>query len=490
VTPPDDGTGPERVWGRFDDLRSGTALACPTPDRILVADRVQDVADVLDQVQRATDAGRWAVGYVGYEAAAGLDPDLAVHPQPAGGMPLAWFGICDKPVPVPAVSDTQQTGPYQADWYPAWTPAGHSDQVDLIRDHVAAGNTFQCNLTVRMNGRVGGDTRSLYRDLVLRQRGAHNAYLDMGRYVIASASPELFFERRGDHILLRPMKGTSRRGGHPDEDRRLAAELRSSPKERAENIMIVDLMRNDIGRVALTGTVRVPELLTVERYETVLQMTSTVTAQLRPGVGLTDLFRVLFPCGSVTGTPKTRSMQIIRSIEPEPRGVYCGAIGLIGPPDEPVRARFNVAIRTAVVDTHTGHAVYGVGGGITWQSQAPAEHAEVLAKTAVLRASDRDIELPGATVSGSGRGIGNLDLVEWPTLRPRAESGRRTNAPDLVIGPASDLPRHVVPLLGTPASVTHVESVAQRLPHCSTVSTQSVDNRYAPIAVAMGCSKQ
>jgi hypothetical protein len=183
-------------------------------------------------------------------------------------------------------------------------------------------------------------------------------------------------------------------------------------------------------------------------------------------------------------------MQIIRSIEPEPRGVYCGAIGLIGPPDAPIRARFNVAIRTAVVDTHTGHAVYGVGGGITWQSQAPAEHAEVLAKTAVLRASDRDIELPGATVSGSGRGFGNLDLVEWPTLRPRAESGRRTNAPDLVIGPASDLPRHVVPLLGTPASVTHVESVAQRLPHCSTVSTQSVDNRYAPIAVAMGCSKQ
>ena len=126
--------------------------------------------------------------------------------------------------------------------------------MDRIREHIAAGDTFQCNLTVRMNGRVSGDTRSLYSDLVLRQRGAHNAYLDMGRYVIASASPELFFERRGDHVVLRPMKGTSRRGRHPDEDRRLAAELHSSPKERAENIMIVDLMRNDIGRVALTGT--------------------------------------------------------------------------------------------------------------------------------------------------------------------------------------------------------------------------------------------
>jgi para-aminobenzoate synthetase/4-amino-4-deoxychorismate lyase len=318
-------------------------------------------------------------------------------------MPLAWFGICDEPVPVPVVSDTQRAGPYQAQWYPAWTPTGHAGQVDLIRDHIAAGYTFQCNLTVRMNGHVSGDTYALYRDLVLRQRGAHNAYLDMGRFVIASASPELFFERRGEDVLLRPMKGTSRRGRHPDEDLRLAAELRSSSKECAENIMIVDLMRNDIGRVALTGTVRVPELLTVERYETVLQMTSAVTARLRPGIGLTDLFRVLFPCGSVTGTPKSRSMQIIRSIEPEPRGVYCGAIGLIGPPEALVRARFSVAIRTAVVDTLTGHAVYGVGGGITWQSRAPAEHAEVLTKTAVLRANDRDI-VHGVHLTFSGKG--------------------------------------------------------------------------------------
>ena len=401
MTPPADGTAP--VCGRFDDLRSGTALQCPTPDRILVANRVQDVAEVLDQVQRATDAGRWAFGYIAYEAAAGLDPALVVHSRPKGGMPLVWFGIRDEPVPVPPVSGTDRAAPYQAVWHPGWTPEGHADQVDRIREYIAAGDTFQCNLTVRMNGQVSGDTRSLYRDLVLRQRGAHNAYLDMGRFVIASASPELFFERRGDQVVLRPMKGTSRRGRHPDEDRRLAADLRSSSKERAENIMIVDLMRNDIGRVALTGTVRVPELLTVERYETVLQMTSTVTARLRPGTGLKDLFRVLFPCGSVTGTPKSRSMQIIRSIEPEPRGVYCGAIGLVGPPSATVRARFNVAIRTAVVDTHTGHAVYGVGGGITWQSRAPAEHAEVLAKTAVLRA--------GRTLAGAGRRSGLISAL-------------------------------------------------------------------------------
>ena len=432
VTPPDDGNARERVWGRFDDLRSGTALACHTPDRILVANRVQDVADVLDQVQRATDAGRWAFGYVAYEAAAGLDPDLAVHPHPEGGMPLAWFGICDEPVPVPAVSDTQQAGPYRADWYPAWTPAGHADQVGRIRDHIAAGDTFQCNLTVRMNGRVSGDTRALYRDLVLRQRGAHNAYLDMGRFVIASASPELFFERRGDRILLRPMKGTSRRGRHPDEDRRLAAELRSSPKERAENIMIVDLMRNDIGRVALTGTVRVRKLLTVERYETVLQMTSAVTAQLRPGVGLTDLFRVLFPCGS---------SQVPR------KPVPCRSSG----PSNP-----NPAVSTAAPSGSSAHPARPSGPGSTWPSEqplwTPTPATPSTASAAASPGSHRhrpntprcSPKQPccGPVIVTSNCWAGwptdraaasaipipdlDLDLVECPGLRPLAGYGRRT----------------------------------------------------------------
>ena len=235
-----------------------------------------------------------------------------------------------------------------------------------------------------MAGLVRGDPFGLYRDLALGQRGAHNAYLDLGRFAVASASPELFFERRGDQILLRPMKGTARRGRHLREDEVLAQRLRHSAKEQAENVMIVDLLRNDVARVAETGSVAVPALFTVERYETVLQLTSDVTARLRPGTGLVELFRALFPCGSVTGAPKASSMEVIRSLEPTPRGVYCGAIGLVGPPDAPVRARFNVAIRTAVVDTETGDAVYGTGGGITWDSEPAAEHAEVLTKTAVL----------------------------------------------------------------------------------------------------------
>ncbi|MGY1639021.1 aminodeoxychorismate synthase component I [Geodermatophilus sp. SYSU D00742] len=399
-------------WARFDDLRAGTAIRCPPPRRVLVAERPEEVLGVLTEVERATDAGQWAFGYVAYEAAAGLDPRLAVHRSTPLGMPLVWFGLCDQPVAVPPLeaagpADARPAG--AARWRPTWTPAGHASGVGQVRERIAAGDTFQCNLTVRMSGRVSGDPFAVYRDLALGQRGAHNAYLDLGRFVVASASPELFFERRGDDVLLRPMKGTARRGRHRDEDRRLARRLRSSPKERAENVMIVDLVRNDVGRVAEIGSVDVPALFTVERYGTVLQLTSDVTARLRPGTGLVELFRALFPCGSVTGAPKASSMEIIRSLEPDPRGVYCGAIGVVGPPDAPVRARFTVAIRTAVVDTTTGEAVYGTGGGITWGSDAAAEHAEVLAKAAVLDARPREFELMETMRYGPPRGLRNRE---------------------------------------------------------------------------------
>src|SRR4051794_36928806 len=172
------------------------------------------------------------------------------------GVPLAWFGICDEPIPVPTLHATGAAGPTDVRapgsrrWHPTWTAAEHAEGVARIRERIAAGDTYQCNLTVRMAGRVAGNPFSLYRDLALGQRGSHNAYLDLGRFVVASASPELFFERRADQVLLRPMKGTAQRGRHRDEDRLLAARLRASPKERAENVMIVDLMRNDVARVA------------------------------------------------------------------------------------------------------------------------------------------------------------------------------------------------------------------------------------------------
>ena len=419
-----------RLWARFDDLQSGTAVTFPAVRRSLVAERAEDVAAVLQEVQRATEAGHWAFGYVAYEAASGLDRTLTVHPASAEAMPLVWFGLTDQPVPTrpldaagtpPAqrplhrtaadrhASDGDAESGYSASWYPTWRPGQHRRDVERVRERIGRGDTYQCNLTVRMHGRVGGDPLRLYRDLALGQRGGHNAYLDLGRFVIASASPELFFQRVGNDLLLRPMKGTAPRGRNLFEDRQRARVLCNSAKERAENVMIVDLIRNDVARVSEIGGVRVRELCRVERYETVLQLTSDIAAKLRPRVGLHDLFRVLFPSGSVTGAPKASTMALIRELEPTPRGVYCGAIGFVGPPDAQVQSRFNVAIRTAVVDRDTGRAVYGVGGGITWSSEAAAEHAEVLAKTAILHRRHQDFELIETMRYAPERGLRNRD---------------------------------------------------------------------------------
>ena len=374
-------TGP---WARFDDLSTGVSLRCPPPSRVLTAVEPAGVAGVLQEVHDATEAGSWAFGYVGYEAASGLDPLLPGAPSAPGELPLVWFGLCGEPVPVAPPAPPEGAGPQPAPWRPDWTDAEHARAVGVVRAHIAAGETYQCNLTDRLRSTVTGDVEQLYARLALAQRGAHNACLDLGRHVVASASPELFFEWTGDVVRTRPMKGTAPRGRTPAEDREHSRRLLASDKERAENLMIVDLLRNDLGRVAEVGSVVVDELFTLERYPTVWQLTSQVSARTRPGTGLLELFGALFPCGSVTGAPKRRTMQLIGELEPTPRGVYCGAVGLVAPPTAPVRARFSVAIRTAVVDRSTGAAVYGAGGGITWGSEAPAERAELLAKAAVL----------------------------------------------------------------------------------------------------------
>jgi para-aminobenzoate synthetase/4-amino-4-deoxychorismate lyase len=353
------------------------------------------VAAVLAEVEYATRKGWWAFGFVSYEAAAGLDPALAVHP-PVAGLPLAWFGISARPERVPVVRPSRRRGYRVGDWRYEWGPGEHRRAVDAVRRHIAAGDTYQCNLTTRMSAEVSGELPGLYADLALAQGGAYNAYLDTGRFVIASASPELFFSTRGDSLLMRPMKGTARRGRSAAEDREIVARLRSSEKERAENTMIVDLVRNDVARLATTGGVTVRALCRAEQYGTVHQLTSDVTARLRPDVDLVEVFRALFPCGSVTGAPKPRTMEIIRALEPTPRGVYCGAVGVVAPVGAGVRARFNVGIRTLLADRDRGTAGYGTGGGITWDSTAEAEYAELRAKAAVLAAAGGDPGPPRA----------------------------------------------------------------------------------------------
>ena len=371
-------------WARFDDLRSGTALLFGATSDTLAAWAPDEVPAVLDRVQRAADGGAWTFGFVSYEAAAGLDSALPVH-DPVDGLPLAWFAIsAAPPVTVPVVGPASAAAVRTAPWRLRWDQDHHRAAVDAVRERIAAGEAYQVNLTTRTDSTLHGDPFALYAHLAGTQHGAHHAYLHTGRFVIAGASPELFFDLRGRRIRMRPMKGTAPRGRTAEEDEALRRQLRSSAKERAENLMIVDLVRNDLSRIATTGSVRVTALFTEERYDTVHQLTSEVTAELEHGVELTDIFRALFPCGSVTGAPKQRSMAIIRELEPLPRGVYCGAVGLVAPPGAAQRTRFSVAIRTALVDRRYGRCTYGAGGGITWGSDADREFDELVTKTRIL----------------------------------------------------------------------------------------------------------
>jgi para-aminobenzoate synthetase / 4-amino-4-deoxychorismate lyase len=377
-----------RAFVRFDDSRpGGSAITWSDPKITLVAREVDEVVGVLAAADAATRTGSWACGYIAYEAAAAFDPALSSgrHRRPTN-TPLAWFGVFDEPGPVEPVSRSSPEHPGYTigPWCPDVDAESYRQKVERVRTYIAEGHTYQTNLTARLRASFAGDPFALYRDLANAQSSPYCAYLDTGRFVVASASPELFFEWTDQRVVTRPMKGTGRRGRWAEEDEEAARRLRASDKDRAENVMIVDLVRNDLGRIAEWGSVRVDELFALERYQTLWQMTSTISARPRPSTNIAELFCALFPSGSVTGAPKRRTMELIAEIEDSPRGVYCGAIGWLAPAGSPIRARFSVAIRTAVVDRERSSVLYGAGGGITWDSDPAAELDELRAKTAIL----------------------------------------------------------------------------------------------------------
>jgi len=372
------------------DARSGPGgwLVCRAPRGTAVARTAAEVPDLLREVAAQTARGRVAAGFVAYEAAPAFDAALAVHRPRADETaaaapalpPAAWFGFYESVRPAARPPGAGRAAAWRAQpWRPTLSARAHAAAVARVKERIAAGDTYQVNLTLRLRSHLRGDPWAFFLALQRRQRSGCSAFIDTGEDVVASASPELFFRLDGERIVTRPMKGTSPRGRDAADDRRLAARLRASAKERAENVMIVDMMRNDLGRVARLGSVVVERLLAVERYPTVLQMTSTVTA--RTAAPLPELFAALFPCASVTGAPKPSTMGIIAQLETEPRGIYTGAVGCVLPGR---RAQFNVAIRTVHIAAATGAAEYGVGGGIVWDSTAAAEYAECLAKAAVL----------------------------------------------------------------------------------------------------------
>jgi para-aminobenzoate synthetase/4-amino-4-deoxychorismate lyase len=349
------------------------------PIQVIATDRAGDVADCLDRVEAAIRTGDCrAAGFVTYNAAAAFQLPVKSGPRDIG-LPLVWFGL----FPLSAITTVRElppAGPYDAgEWHPSISRAQYLDAITRIKAAIAAGDTYQINFTFRLSASFDGDPLGLMADLFAAQAGPWSAVVHTGDYAICSASPELFFQRRGDRIECRPMKGTAARGLWTADDLARARQLHDSEKNRAENVMVVDMTRNDLGRIARTGSVQVPALFDVERYPGQWQMTSTVTAVV-DDAGLRPTFEALFPSGSVTGAPKRSSMAIIRDIETTPRGLYTGAIGSAGTDD----AAFNVAIRTVVVDVKGRVAEFGVGSGVVWDSVDRDEYDECLNKAAML----------------------------------------------------------------------------------------------------------
>lgn len=358
------------------DHHGGEWLYFNEPRRLLVAERMEEVVPMLEAAEReVTENGRWAAGFVSYEAAGAFDAVLQTHPPT--GVPLLWLGIYDAPRTGPAPNGRRRK--YAAGWEPTMGRDAYMDAFHQIKRHLADGDTYQVNFTYRLRSPFDGDPREYFGMLADDARANYSAFVDTGRFVVCSVSPELFFHLDGRVLTSLPMKGTAQRALTASGDRAEAARLRYSEKETAENVMIVDMIRNDMGRVADTGSVTVPRLFQIERYPTVWQMTSTVTCDTDASV--CEIMKAMFPCASVTGAPKRRTMRIIRELEATPRGVYTGSVGFMAPGRE---AQFNVAIRTVVVDTEENTAEYGVGGGIVWDSTDDAEYQECLAKAEVL----------------------------------------------------------------------------------------------------------
>jgi para-aminobenzoate synthetase/4-amino-4-deoxychorismate lyase len=361
-----DGSDAGRTWRRYRE-----------PLAVLSASSLGDVLPLLAEVRRQTLAGRVAVGWLAYEAAPAFDAALVVRPP--GPVPLVWFALFAGGES--AVSP--EIAPFTAPFAPAWrggpTPALYRRAVARIHEHIAAGDTYQVNYTYRLRAPWEGDPTAHFAALARAQRSRYAVFLDAGRFAVLSASPELCFRLEDDLLTCRPMKGTAPRGLTLVEDRLLAAGLRASEKERAENVMIVDMVRNDLGRIARVGTVRVPRLWETERYPTLWQMTSTVCAET--AAPLDEILLALFPSASITGAPKVRTMEIIAEVERTPRGIYTGCVGVLGPGR---RGWMNVAIRTLVVDRRRSLAEYGTGSGIVWDARAAAEFDECRTKTLVL----------------------------------------------------------------------------------------------------------
>ncbi|WP_245440585.1 aminodeoxychorismate synthase component I [Rhizobium phaseoli] len=351
------------------------------PADIIVARTSAEFFAGLIRMEEAKAAGKWLAGYMAYEAGYLFEEKLASFADENRETPLLLFGVFDAPQPDthPLVQPKQRLENEEFLTAPkaAWDFPIYKERFDRLHEHLRLGDAYQANLTMPVEARWNGDPRAAFWSLIERQPVKYGALVDLGGPVILSRSPELFFRTDEQRwIETHPMKGTAKRGATAAEDAEIIEAMRNDIKTQAENRMIVDLLRNDISRITEVGTLDVPKLFDVETYPTVHQMVSHVQARLCPGLSIRDIFSALFPCGSITGAPKMRAMEILHALEDAPRDAYCGAIGIISPSGA---MRFSVAIRTITL-FERGRAVFNVGGGIVFDSTAEAEYEECLLK--------------------------------------------------------------------------------------------------------------
>ncbi len=364
----------------FRDDKRGESLLFADPREVILARTADEVLPAFERLEAARQSGQWLAGYVGYEAGHAFEEKLAPLIVDNRDTPLLAMGIFDAPAPAghplaaPAATDDADliTEPRAG-----WTLDTYRDRFERLHDHLRRGDCYQANLTMPIEARWSGNPRSVFWSLVARQPVHYGALIDLGGPVIVSRSPELFFKvDEAGWIETHPMKGTAPRGKDKGEDAAIIAAMLADEKTQAENRMIVDLLRNDISMISEVGTLSVPKLFAIETYPTVHQMVSHVRAKLLQGIGLPEIFRALFPCGSITGAPKMWAMRILAELEAGPRDVYCGAIGYCDPAGP---MRFSVAIRTLTLFKDQ-RAVFNVGGGIVFDSKAEAEYEECLLK--------------------------------------------------------------------------------------------------------------
>jgi para-aminobenzoate synthetase / 4-amino-4-deoxychorismate lyase len=362
------------------DAASDRWLHFRNPAEIVEA---HNYADVITGLQRVEDAvssrGLYAAGMLSYEAAPAFDSALDVLKD--GQFPLLWFGLYERPAEIEIPPHADSISPSELNWTSSVSSEEYSRAFRQIKHYIQQGDTYQVNYTFRLFASFADDPWPYFLRLLAAQGPAYGAFITTERWTVCSASPELFFTLDGTRIESRPMKGTAARGLTSAQDREQASSLRASEKNRAENLMIVDMVRNDMGRIADSGSVHVSSLFDIEKYRTLWQMTSNVRAETHASVS--GIFRAMFPPASITGAPKSRTMQIIAELETTPRRIYTGSVGFIAPGRH---AQFNVAIRTLLIDRDNSQAEYGAGGGVVWDSDCEAERIECATKTKILNA--------------------------------------------------------------------------------------------------------